>query len=79
MKNENASVMKIVAKCSDMFSASFFDKNNACVGRYDGYVPDFMPGQHYGDYIELTIDLKTGQILNWKPPTQNQLSDLMQS
>ena len=22
---------------------------------YEGYVPDFFPGDHYGDYVELSI------------------------
>jgi len=35
------------------------------VYEHDGYVPGFMPGEHYGDYIELDIDVKTGKILNW--------------
>lgn len=32
---------------------------------YYGYVPDFFPGDHCGDYIEFKIDTATGQILNW--------------
>ncbi len=60
--------ISICAKCSDMFSASLDDGRE-----YDGYVPNFFPGQHFGDYVELEIDLKTGQILNWNPPTEKDL------
>lgn len=63
-----AKTISISAKCSDMFSASLDD------GRvYDGYVPDFFPGKHYGDYVQLEIDLNSGRILNWKAPTQKDL------
>lgn len=34
-----------------------------------------MPGQHYGDYVILDIDLDTGKILNWKPPTAEQIEE----
>jgi hypothetical protein len=67
-------IISINAKCSDLFNASLTD-NGHHVGDYDGYVPDFMPGQHYGDYVELKIDVDTGKILNWKKPTTKQLKD----
>ena len=65
-------IISITAKCSDMFGASL-TTDGKHVGSYDGYVPDFMPGQHYGDYVELKIDADTGQIVNWKKPTQAEL------
>lgn len=43
----------------------------------DSYVPDFFPTEHYGDYIELEIDLETGQILNWQKPTAEQLEQAL--
>jgi hypothetical protein len=46
------------------------------IGSYDGYVPDWFPRpgvEHYGDYVELTIDIETGQIVGWKKPTKKQL------
>lgn len=60
-------VISINAKCSDLFSATLTNGGKV-VGEYDGYVPDFMPGEHYGDYVELEIDVATGRILNWKVP-----------
>lgn len=60
-------IITICAKCSDMFSASLND--NGKVKNYYGYVPDFFPEEHYGDYIEFKIDIDTGKILNWKKPT----------
>jgi hypothetical protein len=61
-------VMQMSAKCSDLFSAFLFEDGKE-VGEYHGYVPNFMPEQHYGDYVELKIDVDTGQILNWQKPS----------
>jgi hypothetical protein len=68
-------VISINVKCSDMFSANLTDAQGNHVGEYDGYVPEFMPGKHYGDYVQLDIDVATGQIVNWKKPTQAQLDE----
>jgi hypothetical protein len=57
------------AKCANLFSASFDDGDDKEVAGYSGYVPAFFPDQHYGDYVMLDIDLATGQIKNWQPPT----------
>lgn len=66
--------IEISAKCSDLFSATLFEggKQKGC---HDGYVPDFMPGQHWGDYVQMEIDVETGQILNWEKPTDEQLKE----
>ena len=66
-------IIKTCIKCSDMFSASLTDDDGKIVGEYGGYVPDFFPGEHYGDYVELDIDTKTGQIVNWNVPTKKDL------
>lgn len=69
-------VLYISAKCSDLFSMSIGEKN------YVGYVPDWLPNsnvKHYGDYVELKIDITTGQIINWKQPTQAQLDKTFDS
>ena len=68
--------LSITAKCSDMFSASLSE--GPSILQYDGYVPTWFPNpneKHYGDYVELKIDVETGQILNWKKPTQAQLNE----
>ena len=64
--------ISISAKCSDLFNANLIVDGRQ-VGRYDGYVPEFMPGEHYGDYVTLEIDIDTGKILNWRKPTVSQL------
>lgn len=72
-------VMRINAKCSDLFSAVFADEAGNDVADYCGYVPGFMPGEHYGDYVEIDIDLKTGTILNWKAPSLKAINEALAS
>jgi len=36
-------------------------------------VPGFFPNEHYGDYVELDIDVATGRIINWVAPTEKEL------
>jgi hypothetical protein len=31
--------------------------------------------EHWGDYVMLDIDIETGQIVNWKKPTQDELDE----
>ena len=42
----------------------------------DDYVPDFFPGEHYGDYLILDIDLETGQIKNWNKPSVEDIESI---
>ena len=67
-------LLKITAKCSDMFSA-FLEEDGTRTPAYDGYVPNFMPGNHYGDYVMLDIDAETGMILNWKKPSLEKIKE----
>lgn len=60
----------INAKCSDLCFAQLADGEGRVVAEHDGYVPALMPGEHYGDYVELEIDLETGMILNWVRPSK---------
>ena len=71
----NKKTIQISAKCSDLFSA-ILKEDGKEKGNYDGYVPDFMPGRHFGDYVNLEIDIETGQILNWKTPSEAALNKI---
>lgn len=73
-----AKTLKIMAKCSDLFAATLHDQDGEILKEYDGYVPTFMPGQHYGDYVILNIDIDTGQILNWKVPTAQSIQEFIE-
>lgn len=66
--------IQICAKCSDLCSVTLLDQGDEIASK-DGYVPDFMPGEHYGDYIMLDIDSDTGKILNWKTLTVKALKE----
>lgn len=69
-----AKTIKFTAKCSDCFGGSIHDQDGKQIGKdHDGYVPDFFPGNHYGDYVEMEVELETGRILNWTPPTAEQI------
>ena len=60
-----AQTIRINAKCSDCCFTQALDADGNVLAEKDGYVPDFMPGQHFGDYIELSIDVQSGKLLNW--------------
>jgi hypothetical protein len=62
-----ASTVSICAKCSDLCFTEVKTKGGTLLAAKDGYVPEFMPGEHYGDYVILDIDIATGKILNWNP------------
>lgn len=58
----------VQAKCSDLCSVDVYDESGELIGSIDGYAPDFFPDGG-GDYLRFEIDLATGKILNWTPPT----------
>jgi len=64
-------------KVRDGFAAGLQDAQGEEVGSYEGYVPDFFPGDHYGDYLILNIDLETGQIKNWKKPAAADIEKML--
>ncbi|CAB4131573.1 hypothetical protein UFOVP276_23 [uncultured Caudovirales phage] len=66
-------IIKMNAKCSDLFYAELLIDGKHTGQEHDGYVPEFFPGNHYGDYVILNIDIDTGKILNWKTPTTGEL------
>lgn len=66
----NAKTLQLCLKVSDQFTARLLsDKGEEIHDQQDGYVPEFMPGDHYGDYVMLDIDIDTGKITNWKKIT----------
>lgn len=70
----DAKTLKIHCKVCDDFTATLVDVDGEEIHEQeDGYVPGFMPGDHYGDYVILDVDIETGQITNWQKPTAEQL------
>ena len=74
MRQPKIKTIEISAKCSDLFSM-YSDTGS----EYNGYVPGFFPGEHYGDYVNLVINVETGKIVNWKRPNQETLAKAFQS
>ena len=72
-------VIEISAKCSDLFSMGIVSPSGQTNWKYNGYVPEFFPDQHFGDYVMLRIDVNTGKILNWKKPNQETLTKAFES
>jgi len=73
-----AKEIRLYCKIVDYFTAHIYDQDGKEIGgQDDGYVPGFMPGDHYGDYIILNIDLETGNILNWNPPSAKQIMEFI--
>ena len=67
-------VLSVCGKTSDLCSIVVKDATGNCMTEYSGYVPDFFPDEHCGDYLMLDIDVVTGRILNWpKDLTQDTL------
>lgn len=64
-----AKTLRIQAKCSDLCYTEFEEFSK------DGYVPENI-GIGGGDYIELEIDIETGQILNWNT-TEDQIIEAL--
>lgn len=78
-KYKGKTVLSTCIKCSDRFCATLTDGNGNVLKEHDDYVPEFMPGEHYGDYVELDIDIETGQILNWKKPSKKLLEQFIKT
>lgn len=68
-----AKILSIHMKVVDQFSCEIQDQHGEALTDYEGYVPGFMPGEHYGDYLMLDIDLDSGQIVNWKKPSAEEI------
>ena len=72
----NVETLKIHIKVTDRFTASIVSSSGRDVYNQDGgYVPGFMPGDHYGDYLILDINIDTGQITNWEKPSAKQIQE----
>jgi len=68
-----AKEIRLCCKVRDCFSAGIYGQDGEEIFDYEGYVPDFFPGNHYGDYLELNIDLETGRITNWNKPSEEDI------
>jgi hypothetical protein len=74
-----AKELQIYTKVCDEFTASLVDQDGKEIVDYEGYVPNIMPGEHYGDYIILNIDLESEIITNWKKPSVEDIEEFIKS
>ena len=71
---KNVKSIHIHCKCLDNdFFAELLNSNKKTLAESKGHVPNFFPDQPCGEDVSLNIDIKTGQILNWKVPTDEEL------
>lgn len=71
-----AKELRIYCKVVDDFSASLVDQDGAEIcSQHSDYVPSFMPGKHFGDYVILNIDMETGMVTNWKKPDPKEVAE----
>jgi len=70
-------ILKISAKCSDLCWTEYTDSKGQTT-ESDSYVPEDI-GIGGGDYVDLEINMETGQILNWKPVSDKQVIDAQKS
>lgn len=72
----NIRKVSVHVKVCDAGKYDLIDVNGKVIAtRSEDYVPGFFPGEHYGDYLILDIDIETGQILNWKKPTPEKVME----
>jgi hypothetical protein len=69
-----AKTFKLHIKCRD---GDLVDQDGQTLKEYEGYVPDFFPGEHYGDYLILDIDIDTGTITNWRKLLPSEIEDFI--
>ena len=69
--------IKIYAKCNDLCFTKLIDDTGHRLKEYSGYVPSIVSLD--GDALDLEIDLKTGQILNWRVPSDTEIQEFIGS
>ncbi|HAS8352130.1 TPA: hypothetical protein I7721_13605 [Vibrio vulnificus] len=69
--------MRLCINVRDGFTCGLHNPDGGEFASHAGCVPDFFPGDHYGDYLMLNIDVETGQITNWKKPTAEDITKML--
>ena len=67
-------ILSLDAKCSDMCSSELII-DGEIVGELQDYAP-YVNGLGGGDYVRIKVDLETGQIVNWKKPSEAEMAEL---
>lgn len=64
--------IRIYAHAQDRTNLVAKDEHRHTIADVDGYVPSCI-GIGGGDYVDLVIDIETGQIQNWVKPADDDL------
>ena len=64
---------KFFASPVENVTGQFMDRDGELLSEFEGDCPNFL-GE---DTLEMEINLKTGQIVNWVPPTDAELLELV--
>lgn len=68
--------IQVSAKCED-FMAHFYDENGHIVKEIEGSIPPLFDGMIGSvDYITFAFDVRSGKILSFIPPSQNELENV---
>lgn len=65
--------VSVHVKVCDSGNYDFKDVDGKIFVSKNDYVPSLFPGEHFGDYLILDIDIETGLIINWKKPSIEKL------
>jgi hypothetical protein len=69
--------LRIQAKCKDLCHATYTDEDETGKKLENhGYVPGGLGIDDGSDYIDITIDIDTGKIVDWQVPTEQALKDV---
>jgi len=63
---------RLMVKYPDSYIMRFFKENDDNIGT-GGKTPRTFTRE---EYIDIDIDLETGQILNWIPPTEEEIDEV---
>lgn len=67
-------LVNIFVKVSPETTITLYDNTNRPIKGIGGRLPKFLV-QCDCDYIDLTINIETGQVLNWRKPLAEELED----
>lgn len=73
-----AKVIQVHCKVRDEGSYTLKDQDGEEICSKEGYVPGFFPDKHFGDYLILDIEIESGKILNWVPPSKEQIQEFVE-
>jgi hypothetical protein len=61
-----------------MCQARLCDTEGNLLKDHDRYVPSLLPSiRNSGDYLSFSVDRETGQILNWKKPSSEDVQSFI--